>query len=60
MTETTEVYTEDCWIRTGDIGNFYDDRFIFLTGRKTEIMNYKNFHIYANEIESVIHQLPDV
>ncbi|XP_055389811.1 mycosubtilin synthase subunit C-like [Condylostylus longicornis] len=60
VTETTEVYTEDGWIRTGDVGYFDDDGFIFLTGRKKEIMKYKNFHFYPNEIENIIHQIPDV
>jgi long-chain acyl-CoA synthetase len=36
-TETAEKFTEDGWLKTGDIGRFEYKRFLKVTGRKSEI-----------------------
>jgi long-chain acyl-CoA synthetase len=35
--ETKEKFTEDGWLKTGDIGRFEHKRFLKITGRKSEI-----------------------
>lgn len=39
---TAEVFDEDGWFRTGDIGRIEDDKFLFVTDRKKEMFKLSN------------------
>ena len=53
-TETAEVFTEDGWFRTGDIGFIHDNGYISLTGRLKEIYRMGAENVAPKEIEDVI------
>lgn len=52
---TREVLTHDGWLKTGDLGYFDKDNFLFLKGRsKNMIVGASGENIYPEEIESII------
>jgi long-chain acyl-CoA synthetase len=52
--DTAETFTEDGWLRTGDLGKF-DDGYLWLKGRlKNVIIGPSGENIYPEEVESVI------
>lgn len=48
------------WFHTGDLGYLDKDGFLFLTGRKKELINRAGEKISPREVEEVIHRLPQV
>ena len=58
---TQNVFTEDGWLRTGDLGTIDHDNRIFIRGRsKTMILGASGQNIYPDEIESKLNNLPFV
>lgn len=56
---TKEVFTEDGWLRTGDLGNIDVDGNIFIRGRsKTMILSSSGQNIFPEEIEAKLNNLP--
>ena len=52
---TDEAITNDGWLRTGDLGVFDNDGYLFIKGRlKNMILGSNGENIYPEEIESVI------
>jgi len=50
----------DGWFETGDLGRLDNDGFLFLVGRKKNIINFTGMKIFPYEVESVINQYPGV
>lgn len=59
--EVIEVKEDGRWFHTGDLGYIDKDGYIYVTGRKKNVIVLKNGkNIYPEEIESVISKLPYV
>ena len=58
---TKAAFTEDGWLRTGDLGVFDKRGCIYLKGRsKCMILSSNGQNIYPEEIEAVANSLPEV
>ncbi len=58
--ETAAVLTADGWFKTGDIARVDDDGFLFITGRKKELIIMAGEKIAPYEIEEVLRKHPAV
>ena len=58
--KTAEAF-EDGWFKTGDFGYIDNDGFLFITGRKKDIIVLRNGkNIYPQELEFLVNKLPYV
>ena len=58
---TRAVFTDDGWLKTGDLGTIDKDNNIFIRGRlKSMILGPSGQNIYPEEIESKLNNLPYV
>jgi len=56
---TAEVFTEDGWLRTGDLGTMDGNGNIFIRGRsKTMILSSSGQNIFPEEIEARLNNMP--
>jgi acyl-CoA synthetase (AMP-forming)/AMP-acid ligase II len=58
--EATSACFRDGWFYTGDLGYFDADGYLFVVGRKKEMVKSGGISIYPLEIESVIYSHPSV
>jgi long-chain acyl-CoA synthetase len=52
--DSSEVFYNGEWLRTGDIGVMEADGFFRIVDRKKDMINVSGFNVYPNEIEEVI------
>ncbi|MBG9654161.1 o-succinylbenzoate--CoA ligase [Bacillus firmus] len=58
--DATEDALKDGWLLTGDLAKTDDEGFLFIVGRKKEMIISGGENIYPLEVEQVISQLKDV
>lgn len=58
---TREVFTEDGWLKTGDLGTIDANGFIYICGRsKTMLLSSNGQNIFPEEIEAKLNNMPFV
>ena len=59
--EATKEVMKDGWFHTGDLGYYNKDGYLFITGRKKEVIVLKNGeNVFPSEIEFLVNKLPYV
>jgi long-chain acyl-CoA synthetase len=59
-THDTSVTVKDGWVHTGDLGYVDADGWLFITGRRRELIIVGGFNVYPAELENVLLQHPSV
>lgn len=58
--KTLEEFTADGYFRTGDIGHFDGDGYLYISGRARDLIITGGLNVYPKEIEDVIDALPGI
>ncbi len=58
--EATQASFKDGWFYTGDLGYFDEEGYLFVVGRKKDMVKSGGISIYPLEIEGVLYQHSDV
>jgi fatty-acyl-CoA synthase len=58
--EATEAATRGGWMHTGDLGRFDDRGYLFIVGRKKEMIRTGAENVFPREVELVLLEHPDV
>lgn len=58
--ELTASQIADGWLRTGDMGHFDEEGFLFIAGRKGDMIITGGMNVFPAEIEAVLNEHPTV
>jgi len=58
--EVTNEVIKDGWLSTGDYGRFDPDGYLYIVGRKKEVIIVGGLNVFATEVEGVILKYPKV
>ena len=58
--ETTQRLIVDGWLHTGDMGRFDEEGFLYISGRKGDMIISGGMNVFPSEIEAVLLQHPAV
>jgi len=57
---TASIFTEDGFLRTGDVAHFDEDGHYYIVDRVKELIKYKGFQVPPAEIEAVLNSHPKI
>lgn len=57
---TAATWTAEGWLKTGDVGHFDEDGYLYIDDRKKDVIIRGGHNVYPAEVESVIASHPDV
>lgn len=58
--ESLSVFTQDGWLKTGDLGKIDSEGYYFLVDRSKDVINSGGLKIYPREVEEVLYKHPGV
>jgi long-chain acyl-CoA synthetase len=58
--EATSQTLKDGWLYTGDMVKMDKDGYVYIAGRKKEMVNVRGLNVYPREIEEVLYQNPKI
>ncbi|WP_327053320.1 class I adenylate-forming enzyme family protein [Halomicrococcus gelatinilyticus] len=58
--ETADAFTDDGYLRTGDVVRRDEDNYYEVLGRKSDVILTAGYNVYPNEVEEVLHEHPSV
>jgi len=58
--QKTQEYIKDGWLYTGDIGYFDNDGYLYISGRKKDMVLKNGYNVYPKEVERLLLYHPDI
>jgi long-chain acyl-CoA synthetase len=58
--EANQETIKDGWLYTGDMARIDRDGYVYIVGRKKEMVNVRGLNVYPREIEEVLYQNPKI
>ncbi len=60
LQQETDKVIKEGWLYTGDLAFLDDEGYIYIRGRKKDMINVRGFNVYPREIEELLYKQPGV
>jgi malonyl-CoA/methylmalonyl-CoA synthetase len=58
--KTRAAFTADGWFKTGDLGRFDDDGYVYIVGRATDLVITGGYNVYPKDVEAELDGVPGI